>query len=588
VDPSGFFSELKRRNVYKVAVAYAVIAWLLIQAASILFPTFGAPEWLMKIFVVIIAGGFVIAVLIAWAFEMTPDGMKRTRDIPPNLRLPQWSKRKFGTLVISVALFAAGLLVFQLWRGWASEKSIAVLPFENLSHDPENAYFAEGVQDEILARLAKVADLKVISRTSTQRFKSTPEDLPHIAKQLGVAHILEGSVQKQGEQVRVTVQLIRARTDAHLWAETFDRKLTDIFAVESEIARSIADRLRAQLTGSEAQAMAVRRTENPEAYQLYLKGRFFWNKRTAKDFNTALNYFEQAIDKDPSFALAYAGLADTYVLLSGFGAASPKESLPRAKVAAKRALELDNTLGEAHTSLALATCAYDFDFPTAQREFRRGIELNPNYATAHQWYAETGLAAVGRFDEAIAEIKRALELDPLSVIINADVGTILCVAGKYDNAIEQLRKTLEMAPDFYYAHWNLGQALELKGRDEEAITEYKRASALNDDPLPLALLGRLYAKTGRKDEAQKLLVRLQEMAKDRYVSPYDFAVIRMGLGQNGEAIRLLEQAYSDHNGFDIAYIKTDPLLYPLRGEPGFQALVAKVFAPKEAQDIRRN
>ena len=301
-----FFAELKRRNVYKVAVAYAVIAWLLIQAGSILFPTFEAPGWVMKVFVVIIAAGFPIALVIAWAFEMTPEGMKRTENVSPNEFNPQWSKRKFGALIVSVALLAGGLLVFQLWRSRifpadanASQKSIAVLPFENLSRDPENAYFAEGVQDEILTRLAKVADLKVISRTSTQRFKSAPEDLPQIAKQLGVAHILEGSVQKQGEQVRVNVQLINAATDAHLWAETFDRKLTDIFAVESEIAKNIADKLQAKLTGSEAQAMAARPTENAEAYQLYLKGRFFWNKRTAKDFNTALVYFQQAIDKDP-------------------------------------------------------------------------------------------------------------------------------------------------------------------------------------------------------------------------------------------------------------------------------------------------
>ena len=576
-----FFAELKRRNVYKVAAAYAVIAWLLIQAASILFPTFEAPAWLMKVLVVIVAAGFVIALLIAWTFEMTPDGMKRTEDISPNEQLPHWSKRKFGTLIVTVALLATGLLVFQLWRSWSSEKSIAVLPFENLSQDPENAYFAEGVQDEILARLSKVADLKVISRTSTQRFKSAPEDLPHIARQLGVAHIVEGSVQKQGEQVRVTVQLIKAATDAHLWAETFDRKLTDIFAVESEIARSIADKLRAELSGSEVKALAARPTENSEAYQLYLKGRFFWNKRTAKDFHTALNYFQQAIDKDPGFALAYAGLADTYVLLSGFAAASPAESLPKAKAAALKALELDSTLGEAHTSLGQAVSAYDFDFERADREYRRGIELNPNYATGHQWYAESGLGALGRFDEAIAEMKRALELDPLSVIINADVGTVLCTAGRYDEAIEQLRKTLEMDPDFYYAHWNLGQALELKGRTEEAIAEYKKASELNDDPLPLALLGRLYGTTGRRDEALKILDRLNEMQKERYISRYNFAMIQMGLGHKDEAIRLLEEAYAEHSGYDIAYIKTDRLLTPLHNEPRFQALVAKVFSPKD-------
>jgi TolB-like protein/Tfp pilus assembly protein PilF len=579
----GFLSELKRRNVYKVAVAYGVIAWVFIQGASILLPTFEAPGWVMKVFVAIIAAGFVIALLIAWMFEMTPDGMKRTENVSPNEHLPHWSKRKFAALIGTLALIALSLFLYQHWSEHGSAKSIAVLPFDNLSRDPDNAYFAEGVQDEILTRLAKVGDLKVISRTSTQQFKSAPEDLPHIAKQLGVAHILEGSVQKQGEQVRVTVQLIRAETDAHVWAETFDRKLTDIFAVESEIAKNIADKLRAQLTGSEARAMAARPTENGEAYQLYLKGRFFWNKRTAKDFNTALTYFQQAIDKDPGYALAYAGLADTYVLLSGYAAASPAESLPKAKAAALKALELDNSLGEAHTSLGQAVSAYDFDFEKADQEFRRGIELCPNYATGHQWYAESGLSAVGRFDEAIAEMRRALELDPLSVIINADVGTVLCTAGKFDEAIEQLRKTLEMDPDFYYAHWNLGQALELKGRTDEAIAEYKKASELNDDPLPLALLGRLYGRIGRKDEALKILDRLNEIAKGRYISRYSFAVLQIGLGNKNEAIRLLEQGYAEHSGYDIAYIKTDRLLAPLRDEPRFQALVAKVYAPKDGK-----
>jgi TolB-like protein/Flp pilus assembly protein TadD len=581
-----FFNELKRRNVYKVAVGYAVVGWLLVQVATQVFPFFEIPNWAVRLVVLLIVVGFPIALVIAWAFELTPGGIKRTeeadRAYPGRSRGRAWIYVVISAGVLSVGLFFLGRYTAPNENkiGNVPAKSIAVLPFENLSRDPDNAYFAEGIQDEILTRLAKVADLKVISRTSTQRYKSSPNDLPQIAKQLGVANILEGSVQKSQDQVRVNVQLINAATDAHLWAESFDRKLTDIFAVESEIAKSIADKLQAKLTGSEEHAMSARPTENTEAYQLYLKGRFFWNKRTAKDFKTAINYFQQAIDKDPGFALAYAGLADTYVLLSGFGAASPKESLPKAKAAALKALELDSTLGEAHTSLAQAVFAYDFDFAVAEKEFRRGIELSPNYATAHHWYAESALAALGRFDEAIAEMKRALELDPLSVIINADFGSVLCIAGRYDDAIEQLRKALEMDPDFYYAHWNLAQALELKGRTEEAIAEYEKAIALNDDPLPLALLGRLYGRIGRKEEALKILNRLRDMAKERYVSKYDFAVIQMGLGQKDEAIRLLEEAYEDHNGYDIAFIKTDRLLSPLHNEPRFQALVAKVFATR--------
>ncbi|PYJ20852.1 MAG: hypothetical protein DME99_09080 [Verrucomicrobia bacterium] len=460
-------------------------------------------------------------------------------------------------------------------------KSIAVLPFENLSRDPDNAYFTEGIQDEILARLAKIADLKVISRTSTQRYRSSPDDLPQIAKRLGVSSILEGSVQKTADRVRVTVQLINAVSDAHLWAETYDRNLTDVFAAESDIAKMIADTLRAKLTGPEQQAIAVRPTENAEAHQLYLRGRYFWNKRTGADLKKAIGYFNQATDKDPNYALAYAGLADAYVLLSAYAEASPKDSLPQAKAAATKALELDSTLGEAHTTLGNALVAYDLNFAEANREFRRAIELNPNYATAHQWYGETGLVPLGQFEQAIAEVKRALELDPLSLVINADVGTVLTSARRYDEAIEQLRKTVEMDPGFYYAHWTLGDALELKGLNEEAIAEYKEAIALNDDPLPRALLGHLYAKIGRKNEALAILQQLRELresSKQRYVSPYNLALIHIGLGQKDEAIQLLEETYEERDGYDIAFIKVEPLLDPLRGDSRFEALARKVFA----------
>ena len=589
LNPKNFFAELKRRNVYKVAVAYAVIAWLLIQAGSILFPTFEAPGWVMKVFVTIIAAGFPIALLIAWAFEMTPEGMKRTENVPPNEFNPQWSKRKFAALIICVALVAAGLLIFQLWSRSSSTfaslpvKSIAVLPFENRSGDPENAYFTEGVQDEILTRLAKIADLKVISRTSTQRFKSNPENLPQIAKQLGVAHILEGSVQKSGEEVRVNVQLINAATDAHLWAESFDRKLTDIFAVESEIAKSIADKLQAKLTGAEAHAMAVRPTENAEAYQAYLKGRYFWNKRTGPDLQKAIEYFKQAVDKDPNYALAYAGLGDSYILLSGFGAATPQESFPLAEAAAKKALEIDDTLAEAHATLGFSLCAYHFDFAGSIREFERAIALNPNYATAHHWFGNSTLLAVGQFDRAIAEGKRSLELDPLSVIITADLGADYMVARRYDEAIEQFHKAIEMDPRFYYAHWNLAETLELKGQMKEAFAEYKKASELDDDPFVLALLGHAYAKLGQRGEALKILEQLPALATHRYIPAYSFSILYLALGEKDKAIEWLERGYNDRAGLDLIFIKVDPMLDPLQGEPRFQALVAKVFGPRNGE-----
>lgn len=583
MNPKNFFGELKRRNVYKVAVAYAVVGWLLIQIGTQVFPFFEVPNWTVRLIVLLIAAGFPIALILAWAFELTPEGIKRTEDA--DLVTPVVSRKQSWIYVVIIAgALSVGLFFLGRYTARSAAnlpaKSIAILPFENLSRDPDNAYFTEGIQDEILARLAKIADLKVISRTSTQRYKSSPDDLPQIAKRLGVSNILEGSVQKTADRVRVTVQLLNAATDAHLWGETYDRKLTDVFAAESDIARAIADTLRAKLTGSEQNALAARPTENTEAHQLYLRGRYFWNKRTGADFKKAIGYFNQAIDKDRNYALAYAGLADAYVLLSAYAEASPKDSLPQAKAAAAKALELDSTLGEAHATLGNALIAYDLNFAEGNREFRRAIELNPNYATAHQWYAETGLVPLGQFEEAIAEARRALELDPLSLVINADLGTTLTNAGRYDQAIEQLRKTVEMDPGFYYAHWTLGDALALKGANEEAIAEYKKAIALNDDPLPPALLGHLYAKIGRKDEALAILKQLRELresSKQRYVSPYNLALIHIGLGQKDEAIQLLEETYEERDGYNIAFLKVEPMLDPLRGDPRFEALVQKVF-----------
>src|SRR5882762_7444767 len=553
-----FFAELKRRNVYKVAIAYAVVAWLLIQAASIFFPAFDAPSWVMKIFIIVIIFGFPVALIFSWAFEITPEGIKLESEIEPSKSIKRRTGRKIVAMTIALAVVAAGLFVYQLVRSKSTmtptasaahteaatappNKSIAVLPFDNLSRDPDNAYFAEGVQDEILTRLAKVADLKVISRTSTQHFKSTPENLPEIAKQLGVTNILEGSVQKAKDQVRVNVQLINAPTDAHLWAEIYDRKLTDIFSVESDIAKTIADTLEAKLTGSERTAISKKPTENSAAYELYLKGRFFWNKRTGNDVKTAANYFQRAIDADPSYASAYAGLAQSYLLIPLFGAGMPRDFFPKASDAARRAIELDETSAEGHAALANLYCMDDFNPPASEKEFQRAIALDPNYATAHHWFSNSLLVTVGRFDEAIKEGKRAVELDPLSLIINADLGSTLMLSRHYDDAIAQLRATLTLDPNFAYAHWNLGEALYLKGDSIGAIAEYEKAASLDNDPEIQALLARAYAETGKKEQAQEILRKLSETAQHQFVRGYLFALIYIGLGDRTTAIQYLER-----------------------------------------------
>ena len=583
-----FFAELKRRNVYKVAVAYAIVGWLLVQVATQVFPFLEIPNSVVRLVIVLVAIGFPIALVIAWAFELTPEGIKRAEDVDLATSARQPKKHAWVFVVIigaalSISLFFVGRYIGRNSAGTTElpAKSIAVLTFDNLSEDKGNAYFAEGVQDEILTRLAKVADLKVISRTSTQHFKSSPDNLPQIAKQLGVMNILEGSVQKSNDQVRVNVQLINAITDAHLWAEIYDRKLTDIFAVESDIAKTIADTLQAKLTGSEKTAMSKKPTTNPEAYELYLKGRFFWNKRTGADLRKAIDYFNQTIAKDPNYALAYCGLADSYLLLSPYGAAAPKGSVPQAKAAVKKALELDDTLAEAHASSARILSGYDFDSQQAIVEFERALRLNPNYATARHWFAAGPLLALARFDQSIAEAKRSIELDPLSLINNADFGNDYYFARRYDEAIAQLRKTIEMEPHFYLARYYLGQALQSKGQLSEAIAEYRKAAELDDDPFVLALLGQAYARAGQRDEANKILAQLNQEAKARYVSAYGVGLVFLGLGDKNRAMNELERAYRENDGGNIYNIRIDPMLDDLRGDPRFEALAEKIVPARE-------
>jgi TolB-like protein/Tfp pilus assembly protein PilF len=585
-----FFAELKRRNVYKVAVAYAVIAWLLVQIATQVFPFLEIPNWVVRLVIALVLIGFPIALIIAWAFEATPEGIKRTEVADA---MPAAAKRKRHGWIyiiaisagISVALFFLGRYTAQSREGGRPggpslpQKSIAVLPFESLSEDKSNAYFAEGVQDEILTRLAKVADLKVISRTSTQHFKSAPDDLPRIAKQLGVAHVLEGSVQKANDQIRVNVQLINALTDAHLWADTFDRKLTDIFAVESEIAKTIADTLQAKLTGSEKTAISKRPTENPEAYELYLKGRHFWNRRTEADIRKALEYFQQAIAKDPSYALAYAGLADCYAILPSYTNGSPRQFVESAITAARRAIELDDSLAEAHTSFANAIAA-DLQLPASEAEFKRAFGLNPNYASAHQWYGEV-LQSLGRFDEAIAEMRRARDLDPLSLIINSVLASAFYSAGRYDEASQQIQRTFDLDPSFGVVFWVRAQINEAKGDLEHAVADYNKASATGSLPSDQvqAMVACANARAGKRAEAEKILNELVNESRNRFVASYPLAQIQAVLGNKDEAVRLLEKAYDERSipigGAGNGGPKIDNRFDSLRGDPRFQKLLAK-------------
>ncbi len=580
-----FFAELKRRNVYKVAIAYAVAGWALAQGIAQVFPVFDIPNWAVRLIVLAIVIGFPIALVIAWAFEATPAGIKRTEDADAMPAAGQkkhaWIFVVFVGAALSISLFFIGRYIGRNNAG-APElpaKSIAVLPFDNLSRDPDNAYFAEGVQDEILTRLAKVADLKVISRTSTQRFKSAPDNLPQIAKQLGVMHILEGSVQKANDQVRVNVQLINAMSDAHLWADTYDRKLTDIFAVESDIAKTIADTLQAKITGSEKQMMAAQPTSNTEAYELYHKGRSLWEKRSGDNIPKAIAFYKQAIERDPNYALAYAGLASAYIILPFWAGADRLDAYSKAEDAALKALHLDSNLAEGHLALG-KVYFWKIDLAASLREYQRATELKPNDAGAHHWLGNDALAALGRFEEAIAEVKHAVELDPLSPVINTDLGTTFYYAHRYDESARQLRKTLEIDPTFFYAYFNLGIALQAKGDLSGAISEYEKAKQLSDNTFVSTLCAQAKAHAGDKDAALRMLSDLDKISQNREVLGYYRALLYLSLNNRGEALHWLEQGLKERDGADISWINVDPLLDSLHGDPRFEALVQKVIAPK--------
>jgi TolB-like protein/Tfp pilus assembly protein PilF len=599
VNLTKLFAELKRRNVYKVAVAYAVVGWVIAQIATQIFPFLEIPNWVVRLVIVLIAIGFPIALVIAWAFEATPEGIKPTAvaDAMPSsagTKKHVWIYVIVIGVVISVGLFFFGRYTAapqpasgELRRGEQSEattglpaKSIAVLPFDNLSRDPDNAFFAEGVQDEILTRLAKVADLKVIARTSTQKFKSSPENLSDIAKQLGALNILEGSVQKVNDQVRVNVQLINATTNAHLWAEIYDRKLTDIFAVESDIAKTIADALQAKLTGSEKQMMTAQPTTDTEAYELYHKGKSLWEKRSGDNIPKAIAYYEQAIARDPNYALAYAGLAKAYILLPFYAGADRLDAFSKAKDAALKALRLDSNLAEAHAALGKVLFFSEIDLTGAMREYKRAIELQPNDATAHHWLGNDTLAALGRFEEAIAQGKRAVELDPLSPVINTDFGTIFYYAHRYEESARQLRKTLEIDPTFFYARFNLGIALQAAGDLSGAIAEYEKAKRLGDNIYVSMLCAQAKARAGDKDAALRMLSELDKISQQREVVGYVRALLYLSLNKKDEALRWLEKGFEERDGSNISWIKVDPLLDSLHGDPRFEALVQKVIAPK--------
>lgn len=491
-----------------------------------------------------------------------------------------------------VALVAGGLFVgafivrreLRLVRREARETidSLAVLPLENVSRDPEQEYFVDGMTEALISDLAKIGGLKVISRTSVMRYKATTKSLPEIARELNVDAVVEGSVLRVGDRVRITAQLIHAATDEHLWTESYDRDLRDVLHLQSEVARTIAQEIRVKLTPQEHARMVEARPINPEAYQAYLKGRFYWNKRTPDGLKKAVEYFEQAVSLNPAWPLGYAGLADAYVVMPQYSSMRPSDAIPKARAAAAKALEMDESLGEAHATMALIATAYDWNWSAAEREYKRALALSPNYATAHHWYA-LHLLITGQHEEALKEITKARELDPLSLIISSVTGAANYVAGDFAQAETTLRKTLELGPDFAYAHWFLAKTLFLQGRLAEAATEAREAVRLsNNDPFYAAILGYVCAKGGQPEEARGILGELAARSTEAYVAPTHLALVHAGLDERDRMFDWLERAYQERD-VNLLYALIEPLLGPMRTDPRFADLVRRVGLPAKEE-----
>jgi TolB-like protein/Tfp pilus assembly protein PilF len=451
-------------------------------------------------------------------------------------------------------------------------ESLIVLPLENLSGDPEQEYFADGLSEALINNLAKIAALQVISRTTAMRYKKTEKTLPQIARELNVDAIIEGTVLRSGERVRISVQLIDAHRDTHLWAQNYDRDLRDILALHAEVAQAVAREVQVKLTPHDYANFAHAHPVDPEAYEAYLKGRYYWNRRPA-ELGKAIQCLEQAITRDPGYAAALTGLADCLNSLTVYGLAPPTEGSVKAKQLAQRALEIGHSLAEAHTALGLAT-AYDYDFSTAEREFERAIELNPRYAHAHAMFSFL-LAWTGRYEESYTEVQRALRLDPLSSITNSMVGWVYFHGRRYDQAIEQLQKTLELDPRSGISWAFLGWVQSCKSLHKSAITSLRKSCEIYPGSGPIAWLGQVYATAGYRREALKILEQLQELSKQQYVSPYGMGRIYAALGQTEDTFHWLETAYEQRANW-MVYLKVDPVFDDLRSDQRFQDLMRRM------------
>ncbi len=504
------------------------------------------------------------------------------RDLHPVKKPSSVARRAVIAAAVLVALLIAGFVYLKRFRqtpvaSVAPITSLAVLPLENFSGDASQEYFVDGMTEALTTELAQIRALRIISRTSSMKYKGVRKSLPDIARELNVEGIVEGSVSRSGDRVKVTVQLIRAGTDQNLWAQSYTHELTDILVLQTNVARDIAHEVKIQLTPQDTTRLSSPSKVNPEAHDAYLRGRFYWNKNAREDLDKARDYFQQAVDKDPQYAPAYVGIADYYAVLPFYANARPDDVFPKAKQAVAKALEYDSSLAEAHSTQAYILTYYDWDWVAAEKEFQQAISLNPNDATVHHRYSRF-LSSLGRVEEALAELERARLLDPNDLVIKANRAMIHYFARQPDQAIENLRKVLQDKPNFTTAHWGLGLAYEQKGLYDLALAEFQKA-AEGRGPNTLASLGHCYGVTGRTKEAREILTELIKRSEKEEVSDYQLALVHIGLGDSQAATEALEQAYREHATL-LGYLKFDPRFDPLHGDQRFQDLITRLNFPR--------
>lgn len=491
-----------------------------------------------------------------------------------SIRPPQISSKLVLGILIVILLMALSL--YQFKKGTANIDSIAVLPLVNVGKEIEIEYLTDGITETIIHSLSQLPNLRVMARSTVFRYKRQEVDPQTVGKELGVHAVMTGKVIHNGDDFLITIELADARNNSYIWSHQYHGKASNLLSTQADIATDISENLRLQLSGEEKKLLTKHHTDNVEAYQLYLKGRYFWNKRTKEGIEKGISYFRQALDTDPAYALAWSGLADSYIALTFYQYAAPREAMPKAKAAAARALEIDESLAEAHITLAHVAANFDWDWAASEKKFKRGIELNPNYSTGHQWYAIHYLTTIGRLDEALAEVKRAQELDPLSPLMNTFVGSTLYFARRYEEAARQCQKALEMEPNFPVTHWHLGLIYEQQGMYEQAISEHRKAIDLSGgSPRLIAALGHALAISGDRKGAIRVIAQLNQLSKHGYVSPLELSAIYVALGQKERAFELLEEAYKERS-FHLTYLKVRQDFDPIRNDPRLANLIRRI------------